>query len=378
MDINGLRQEIDSIDKQLTELFEKRMKTAAEIAAYKKENGLAVYDRERERKVFNKVTEMTSPEIQNYTKTLYQTIFDLSRSYQKKLINPASELAKMLDEVTASTPLQRPDRAVVACQGVEGAYSQFACDKLFAYPSIMYFAGFEDVFKAVESGLCRYGILPLENSTAGSVNSVYDLMKEYKFYITHSTKLCIGHSLLVPVGTELADIKEVFSHEQALNQCSDFIKSIGAKVTVCKNTAAAAKMVAESGRKDCAAIGSKDCAELYSLKVLKSGVQNTDNNYTRFICISKTPEIYPGAKKTSIMLTIPHKPGSLYSIISKFAALGLNMTKLESRPIPGSNFEFMFYFDIDASVYSENLKALLSELESDCEQFSYLGSYTED
>lgn len=378
MDINELRLEIDSIDKQLTELFEKRMKTAANIAAYKKENGLAVYDRERERKVFNKVTEMTSPEIQNYTKTLYQTIFDLSRSYQKKLMNPTSDLAKMLDEVTASTPLQRPDRAVVACQGVEGAYSQFACDKLFAYPSIMYFAGFEDVFKAVDSGLCRYGILPLENSTAGSVNSVYDLMKKYKFYITHSTKLCIGHSLLAPVGTKLDDIKEVFSHEQALNQCSDFIKSIGAKVTVCKNTAAAAKMVAESGRKDCAAIGSKDCAELYSLKILKSGVQNTDNNYTRFICISKTPEIYPGAKKTSIMLTIPHKPGSLYNIISKFAALGLNMTKLESRPIPGSNFEFMFYFDIDASVYSENLKALLGELESDCEQFSYLGSYTED
>ncbi len=378
MDINELRQEIDSIDKQLCELFERRMKTAAGIAAYKKENGLPVFDRERERKVVNKVTEMTSPEIQVFTKTLYQTIFDLSRTYQKKLITPASELSKMLEEVTASTPLQRPDRATVACQGVEGAYSQFACDKLFTYPSIMYFSGFEDVFKAVDSGLCRYGILPLENSTAGSVNTVYDLMKKYKFYITHSTKLCIGHSLLAPEGTAISDIKEVFSHEQALNQCSEFISSIGAKVTVCKNTAAAAKMVAESGRTDCAAIGSKDCAELYSLKVLKGGVQNTDNNYTRFICISKKPEIYPGAKKTSIMLTIPHKPGSLYNIISKFAALGLNMTKLESRPIPGSNFEFMFYFDIDASVYSENLKALLCELESDCEQFSYLGSYTED
>lgn len=378
MDINELRQEIDSIDRQLTELFEKRMKTAAGIAAYKKENGLPVFDRERERKVVNKVTEMTSPEIQVYTKTLYQTIFDLSRTYQKKLITPSSELTKMLEEVTASTPFQRPDRATVACQGVEGAYSQFACDKLFTYPSIMYFSGFEDVFKAVDSGLCRYGILPLENSTAGSVNTVYDLMKKYKFYITHSTKLFIGHSLLAPEGTAVGDIKEVFSHEQALNQCSEFIASIGAKVTVCKNTAAAAKMVAESGRTDCAAIGSKDCAELYSLRVLKSGVQNTDNNYTRFICISKKPEIYPGAKKTSIMLTIPHKPGSLYNIISKFAALGLNMTKLESRPIPGSNFEFMFYFDIDASVYSENLKALLCELESDCEQFSYLGSYTED
>ena len=378
MDINELRQEIDSIDRQLAQLFEKRMNTAAEIAAYKKENGLPVFDRERERKVVNKVTEMTAPELQVYTRTLYQTIFDLSRTHQKKLITPASELTRMLDEVTASTPLQRPDRATVACQGVEGAYSQFACDKLFQYPSIMYFSCFEDVFKAVDTGLCRYGILPVENSTAGSVNSVYDLMKKYKFYITHSTKLCIGHSLLVSDGTSLSNITEIFSHEQALNQCSEFIASIGAKPTVCPNTAAAAKMVAESGRTDCAAIGSKDCAELYGLKVLRNGIQNTDNNYTRFICISKNPEIYPGAKKTSIMLTIPHKPGSLYNIISKFAALGVNMTKLESRPIAGSNFEFMFYFDIEASVYSENLKALLCELESECEQFTYLGSYTED
>lgn len=378
MDINELRQKIDSIDSQLTALFEERMKTAAAIAGYKKEHGLPVFNRERERQVLNKVTEATSPEIEVFTKTLYQTIFDLSRTYQKKLITPSSELSEIFDEVTATTERQRPERAVVACQGVEGAYSQYACDKLFTYPSIMYFSGFEDVFKAVESGLCRYGILPLENSTAGSVNTVYDLMKKYKFYIVHSTKLCIGHSLLAPEGTALSNIKEVFSHEQALNQCSEFIKSIGAKVTVCKNTAAAAKMVAESGRTDCAAIGSKDCAKLYSLKVIESGVQNTDNNYTRFICISKEPEIYPGAKKTSIMLTIPHRPGSLYNIISKFAALGLNMTKLESRPIPGSNFEFMFYFDIEASVYSENLKALLCELEDEYEQFTYLGSYTED
>ena len=378
MDINELREQIDLIDSQLTALFEERMKTAAAIAEYKKENGLPVFNRERERQVLNKVTDATAPEIQVYTKTLYQTIFDLSRTYQKKLITPSSELSEMFEHVTEITPKQSPERAVVACQGVEGAYSQYACDKLFAYPSIMYFAGFEDVFKAVDSGLCRYGILPLENSTAGSVNTVYDLMKKYKFYIVHSTKLCIGHALLAPKGATLEGIKEVFSHEQALNQCSEFIKSIGAKATVCANTAAAAKAVAESGRTDCAAIGSRDCAELYSLKVLESGVQNTDNNYTRFICISKNPEIYPGAKKTSVMLTVPHKPGSLYNIISKFAALGLNMTKLESRPIPGSNFEFMFYFDIEASVYSENLKALLCELEDECEQFSYLGSYTED
>lgn len=378
MDIKDLRNNIDRIDGELTKLFKERMETAAEIAKYKKENNMAVFNKEREREVLNSVTERMPSELQGYTKTLYETIFNLSRSYQKRIINPQSNLSKMIEEVTASTPCERPDRAVVACQGVEGAYAQFACDKMFTYPSIVYCRGFDDVFKAVDSGLCRYGVLPVENSTAGTVNKVYDLMKEHKFYIVHSLKLFIRHSILAPEGVELSDIKEVFSHEQALNQCSESLASLGVKITPCENTAVAAKMVAASGRKDCASIGSKDSAELYGLKVLKTGVQNTDNNYTRFICISKKPEIYPGAKKTSFMMTIPHEPGSLYNILSRFAALGLNMTKLESRPIPGSNFEFMFYFDIDASVYSDNLRALLSELENDSEQFSYLGSYTEE
>ncbi len=378
MDIKDLRNEIDRIDDELTKLFKERMETAAEIAKYKKENNMPVFNKERERNVLNSVTEDMPSELQGYTKTLYETIFNLSRSYQKRIITPKSSLSKMIEEVTASTPCERPDRAVVACQGVEGAYSQFACDKMFAYPSIVYCKSFEDVFRAVDSGLCRYGVLPVENSTAGTVNKVYDLMNEHKFYIVHSLKLFVRHSLLAPTGVEISDIKEVFSHEQALNQCSEYLSSLGVKVTVCENTAVAAKMVAASGRKDCASIGSKDSAELYGLSILKTGIQNTDNNYTRFICISKKPEIYPGAKKTSFMMTVPHEPGSLYNILSRFAALGLNMTKLESRPIPGSNFEFMFYFDIDASVYSENLKALLSELENDSQQFSYLGSYTEE
>ncbi len=378
MEIKDLRNNIDRIDAELVKLFQERMETAAQIAKYKQENNMPVFNREREREVINKVTSTVSPELEGYTKTLYQTIFNLSRSYQKKLIKPRSPVSKMIEDVTNHTPCERPERAIVACQGVEGAYSQLACDKMFAYPTIFYCRGFEDVFKAVDSGFCRYGVLPVENSTAGTVNKVYDLMEKYKFYITHSLKLFIRHSILAPEGVELSDIKEIFSHEQAINQCSEFINSLGIKVTVCENTAVAAKMVAESGRKDCASIGSKDGAALYGLKVLKSGIQNTDNNYTRFICISKNPEIYPGAKKTSFMMTIPHEPGSLYNILSRFAALGLNMTKLESRPIPGSNFEFMFYFDIDASVYSENLKALFSELENDAEKFSYLGSYTED
>lgn len=377
MDLNELRNKIDGIDKELVKLFKERMETAAEVGRFKQENGVPVFNRQREREIINNVTASVPDELQSYTKTLYQTLFELSRSYQKRIIYPQSDFSKMIEEATAGEPLPMPERATVACQGVEGAYSQFACDKMFAYPSIMYFSGFEDVFRAVDSGLCRYGVLPVENSTAGSVNKVYDLMNKYKFYITHSLKLFIGHTLLAPRGVKLEDVKEVFSHEQAINQCSEYLAKLGVKITVCENTAAAAKMVSESGRTDCAAISSKDCAELYGLSVLKSGIQNTDNNYTRFICISKKLEIYAGANKTSIMMTLPHKPGSLYNVISGFAALGLNMTKLESRPLPGTNFEFMFYFDIDASVYSENLRVLLNELEHDAEQFSYLGSYTE-
>lgn len=378
MDINNLRNEIDSIDDELVRLFERRMNVAAEIAEYKRANGLAVSDRGRERQVINKVTSKVAPHFSNYTRVLYQTMFDVSCSYQRSLNSKNSALIEKIEKVTAENPKERPDRAVVACQGVEGAYSQHACDKMFTYPSIMYFHGFEDVFKAVDSGLCRYGILPVENSSAGSVNQVYDLMSKYSFFITHSMKLCIEHKLLANSGTSISSIKEIYSHEQALNQCSAFISQLGVKTHVCKNTAEAAKIVAESGRTDIAAIGAKECAELYGLRILSGNVQNTQNNYTRFICISKELEIYPGAEKTSIMLTIPHTPGSLYNMIARFAALGLNLTKLESRPISGSNFEFMFYFDINASVYSPDFKALIAELENDCEAFTYLGSYTEE
>lgn len=378
MNIEELRNKIDETDRELTRLFEERMKTASLIAEYKMENNLPVFDAERERKVINKVTSLVDDDFAGYTKSLYNTIFDLSRSYQNKKMNAESPLKKKMEEIIASTPLVRPERAVVACQGVEGAYSQHACDKMFKYPSIMYFPNFEDVFKAVDSGLCRYGVLPIENSNAGSVDKVYDLMGKYKFHIVHSTKLFIEHALLAKPGTALGDIKEIFSHEQAINQSSNFIKSLGVKVTICKNTAEAAKMVSLSDRNDVAAIGSKDCADLYSLKVVASAVQNSGNNYTRFILISKNLEIYPGAKKTSIMMTVAHRPGSLYNIIARFSSLGLNMTKLESRPIPGSNFEFMFYFDIDESVYNDDLKSLIAELDTVSEQFTYLGSYTED
>ncbi len=234
------------------------------------------------------------------------------------------------------------------------------------------------MFDAVINGQCDYGILPIENSTAGSVNKVYDLMKANNCYIARSIRLKVDHSLLARSWMKLSDIKEIVSHEQALNQCSDFISSLGnVKTTEVRNTAEAAKMVAQSGRNDIAAIASADCSELYSLTEIQGAVQNAKNNYTRFICISKNLQIFPGADRTSLMMTTSHKPGALYSVMSKFNAHGINLLKLESRPLPDKDFEFMFYFDIEASVYSDKLYSLFDELYAENYNFTYFGSYSE-
>ena len=378
MDMEKLRNEIDEIDDSLVKLFEKRMQSTARLAKHKKEHSVPVSDRTREREIIYRMSGKVAPELAGYTKSLYNTLFDLSKSYQNSLISPESKLASAIKKSLEGSEKLFPERAVVACQGTEGAYSQFACDRMFKYPEIMYVNSFDSVFEAVGRGLCRYGILPLENSTAGSVTAVYELMQKHKFYIVGSIKLCISHSLLAAPGVRLDGVKEIFSHEQALNQCSKFLSELkDVKVTVCANTAEAAKSVADSGRSDCAAICSGDCAELYGLSEITSGISNTENNYTRFICISKELEIYPGASCTSLMVRLPHKPGSLYSVISRFAALGVNLTKLESRPVPGSDFEFMFYFDVDASVYSPELAELITQLENELPGLVYLGSYNE-
>ena len=376
MNINDLRNEIDNIDSELIKLFEKRMKTAKSIADVKIEEGLPLTNREREREIINNLSEKVSTDLSVYTKILYNTLFDISKSYQSKFIYRNSEISDKIKIALETTPKMLPNNAVIACQGTEGAYSQQACEKLFYNPSIMYFNNFRGVFDAVKAGMCKYGILPIENSVYGSVTQVIDLMREYDFYIVKSAKIQINHALLKKKGSK--EIKEIISHTQALGQCDKYIKSLGnIKVTVCDNTAEAAKMVAESGRDDIAAIASPLCAELYNLEIAEDKINNSENNYTRFILISKKMEIYPGADKISFIISASHKPGSLYTLISRFAAVGINLTKIESRPIPGKDFEFMFYFEMSVSVYSEDLTALLSEFENAPEHFNFLGSYTE-
>ena len=378
MNLDELRFEIDKVDHELVDLFSRRMNIAADIAAYKKENHLPVLDASRERSKLNELAALSGPEMEEYVSSLYSLIFELSRGYQNKLLGTTSQLPATIETAIRQTPNLFPPKALVACQGVEGAYSQQACEKLFRMPNVMYFKTFEAVFSAVEKGLCQYAVIPLENSTAGSVNMVYDLMMRHNFRIVRSTRLKIDHSLMAKSGTRLEQLREIFSHEQAISQCSEFLKSLdGVKLTCCENTAAAAKLVAESDRDDVAALCSRNCAALYDLTSLREAVQNQANNYTRFICISRNLEIYPGADRTSLMMVLPHRPGSLYKVLSRFYALGINLNKLESRPIPERDFEFMFYFDLDTSVYSPQFIQLMGELGSICESFNYLGSYSE-
>ena len=378
MDLKEIRAQIDDIDNDLVTLFNKRMALSAQVAEYKKANNMPIYVPSREREILLDVATKSGPEMANYARVLYSMIFELSRSYQSKRNAEFSDLYKTITESIENTPKLFPQTPFVACQGVEGAYSQIACEKMFKSPMIMYFKNFEGVFNAIEQGLCQYGILPIENSTAGSVKKVYDLMIHHNFSIVKTFRMKIEHNLLAKPGTKLSDIKEIYSHEQAINQCAGFVaKLTGVTVIPVENTAVAANMVAQSPRTDVAAISSHTCEEIYGLISLVDSIQDESNNRTRFICISKNLEIYPGSDKTSIMMILPHKPGALYRVLARMYVLGINVIKLESRPIPDSDFEFMFYFDLETSIYSEEFVQLMCELEDLCEDFKYLGSYTE-
>ena len=377
-ELEQLRGDIDAIDRQIVDLMKQRMETVAQVAEYKKANNMPVLDTSRERALLSKVGQEAGEELADYVQSMYRTIMAASRSYENGKLGRGSKVYDGIKKAMEETPQLFPQRPTVACQGIEGAYSQIACDRLFKAPSILYFQSFDHVFKAVESGMCQYGILPIENSTAGSVNAVYDLMIRHNFSIVRSARLKVSHNLLAKPGTKLEDIRDVYSHEQALHQCAGYLAGLkNVAVHVVENTAVAARMVAQSDRSDVAALSSRFCAEQYDLEIVQDNVQDQDNNYTRFICISKKPEIYPGADRTSLMMTLPHKPGTLYNVLAKFYALNINLQKLESRPLPSREFEFMFYFDVEASVYAPEMEKLFRDLEAESEQLRYLGTYHE-
>ena len=379
-ELSDLRQQIDAIDAQIFELFSERANVAEQVAAYKRETGMRVFDPSRERAKVADAATRVPKDLSTYAQVLMELLMEASRARQHELLDDPSEnpVLTKIAAVRRDTPELFPPTARVSCQGVEGAYSQIAAEKIFRRPLISYSPTFDGVFRSVEQGLANYGVLPLENSTAGSVNQMFDLMMEHSFYIVRSTRVKVDHNLLANPGATLEGIRDVYSHEQAINQCSEFLSGLpDVRVHVCENTAIAAERVAESGRTDVAALSSLPCAGLYGLDVLFPSVQDRDNNYTRFACISKNLEIYPGANRTSLMIVLPHVPGTLYKLLAKFYALDINLLKLESRPIPERDFEFMFYFDIECPAAAPEFFSLMSTLEGICQEYRYLGSYAE-
>ena len=377
MELSEIRRSIDAVDDQLLNLFLERMRLSEAVGAYKNENHLPILNKQREREILTKVSEKAGSQ-ERYAYHLFSTLFELSRSRQAELVNTPTRVGAQIESSLAAGAALFPQTGLVACQGVEGANSQVACDRLLPRGSIVYVKTFQAVVSAVESGLCKFGVLPIENSSNGSVRAVYDLLQHHNLSIVRSTRLCIRHELLTLPGVKQSEITEIYSHEQAIGQCSKFLGSLeGVRVIPCDNTAMAAKLVAESGNRHAAAISSHPCAALYGLECVNDAIQDSDNNYTRFVCVAKDPVIYAGANRISLVVAFENRPGALYELLAKLAALDINMTKLESCPVAGSDFEFIFFLELDASVQDPSVLAMLEEMERSCAQFQFLGNYAE-
>ena len=377
-DLNAVRTQIDDIDHTMLDLLKRRTELAADVASYKVAHRMPVLDRERERRVVADARSCVPRELKSYASALMELLMGASRDAQNDILGIPSTTVEAIEAALCRSPELFPTDAFVATQGVEGAYQQIAADRIFDHAQISYLDSFEGVFKAVEEGFCDFGILPLENSTAGSVNQIYDLMMRHDFYVVRTCRVKIDHNLLAKPGVGLEDITDIYSHEQAISQCGAFISSLkDVRVHAVENTAMASKLVAQSPEVGRGALASRECAELYGLDTLARNVQDKGNNYTRFACISTDLTIYPGADRSSLMLVVSHRPGALYKVLGSFFALDINITKLESRPIPDRDFEFMFYFDIECPAGSPSFPRLIKELSNVCEEFRYLGSYSE-
>ena len=374
MELSEIREKIDAVDEQLLDLFLQRMDLSDEVAAYKNAHHLPILNKERERAILAKVTEK-SGERERYAYHLFSTLFELARSRQAELISAPTKVAAQVRASLEAGTSVFPQTGLVACQGVEGANSQVACDRLLPRGNIVYVKTFQAVVSAVESGLCRFGVLPIENSSNGSVRAVYELLQDHNLSIVRSTRLCIRHELLTLPGVKMEDITEIYSHEQAIGQCSKFLNSLnGVRVIPCDNTAMAAKMVAEKGDRHAAAISSHPCAALYGLTCLNDSIQDSDNNYTRFICITKDMQVAENASVISVMLSISNEPGSLSRILNKFFLYGLDMTKIESRPIRDGSFDVVFHIDFKGNLRDRSIAAFLNDLCKSCRDFKLLGN----
>lgn len=375
MDLIELRKQIDEIDEQLINLLLKRMELSKGVAQYKFERGIPVLNTKREQEILDNVAEKCGAQGEAI-KTIFSTTMEASRALQHKIIGGGKQLRDKIDNANCEKKLSSNGQSI-ACQGVDGAYSSKAARALFGDCSISFYKQFEDVFEAVNQNKARFGIIPVENSTAGSVHEAYDLIMKYRFYIVGAYDLQVNHCLCAKPDTKYENIENVYSHPQALSQCNVFLKNFNFTGVNFSNTAAAAKFVSQSDKNNIAVICSETAAKKYGLKILKKGIQNVSNNTTRFIVISKELVIDDNADKISLIFTVSHKTGSLYRVLGRFSIAGLSLTKLESRPIANGEFSYYFYVDILGSVRNEDTLDLLCALSDELPDFTFLGNFSE-
>ena len=358
MDLLDLRNQLDSVDSEIVKLYEKRMDLCAQVAQYKIETGKQVYDRQREMEKLEKVASQVNGDF-NKTgiKALFEQLMSMSRKLQYRMLTASGSVGKLPFIGVKSLGTEK---ARVVFQGAQGAYSQIAMNTYFGEEvNSFHVDSFRDAFRSLDEGSADFAVLPIENSTAGTVNEIYELLVEFEDYIVGEQIIKIEHCLLGVKGASLSDIRSVYSHPQSLM----------------KNNAFAAKKVADDNDKEKAAIASEYAAKLYGLEVLKKGVNDNEDNSTRFIIVTNQKVFKEDAGKISICFEIPHESGSLYHMLSHFIYNNLNLTKIESRPIRERAWEYRFFIDFEGNLSDESVKNALRGLREEALNLRILGNY---
>ncbi|APM38170.1 prephenate dehydratase [Clostridium kluyveri] len=373
--LDYLRDKIDKIDGEMIKLFQERMDVVYKVAEYKKEKGMDILDKSREENVIKtQLKRLENKSIEKEAGVFLKEIMKISRNFQKKSFQSSYYNNECLS-------VKKYDKSCrVGFQGVLASFSYEALIDYFGHEvEAVNFETFKDVFQGLKDGKINYGVLPIENSSTGGILEVYDLLRDYGFYIVGEKCIKVNHNLLGVKGASLNDVKEVYSHSQAFMQSSKFLdKHENWCLIPYFNTARSAKYISEENDKSRASIASKKAAELYGLEILSENINYNTNNYTRFIIISRNEECNKDNDKISILITLPHEPGSLYKVLKYFNKNNLNMTKIESRPMVDRSWEYFFYIDFYGSILEENTKEALKGIESESVYFKLLGKYKGD
>ena len=374
MDLSQLRQQIDTIDRQIVDLYEKRMDVSRQVAEYKIETGKKVFDKQREQEKIAGVKALTHNDFNSHgVEELFEQIMSMSRKLQYQLLAAHGSEGRLpfigVDELETEC-------ARVVYQGAEGSYSQAAMRKFFGENvNAFHVESFRDAMSAIDEGSADFAVLPIENSTAGIVNEIYDLLVEFENYIVGEQVIPIEHCLLALPGTKMEEIKRVYSHPQSLMQSARYLSEHDWQQISMQNNAFAARKVAEEKDRTQAAIASEYAAKLYGLEILEKGVNQSSTNSTRFIIVTNQKIFLKNARKVSICFEVAHESGSLYHMLSHFIYNNLNMNRIESRPIEDRNWEYRFFIDFDGNLSDSAVKNALRGLRDEARNMKILGNY---